>query len=280
MAAQALGAVAHRRPGDGLQAQPPADPQVGEHGALDPRRVAGEHGEDTLGISFRQGPAGVALAGVALAALGLLASGWLGSETPDALASLLLGLLLAATAFGLARPLADLLVGRSVPVEELRQAYAILAAAPAVDAVLAVQAVNTGPAEVVVAAKVRPVGSLTVGALTAAMDELDRALRAALPEVAEVYIDVTAYRSETTPTDGADGREPRPASAPPGQQAPDERKRDGQQSPGGASSRARALAEACRDGGAPAPRARPLAQPTRAGDSYSPGCTHSPCECA
>src|SRR5439155_21859412 len=112
-----------------------------------------------------------------------------GTSTPDAVAALLIGLLLAATAFGLARPLADLLVGRSVPVEQLEQALAILAAAPAVDEVLAVQAVYTGPEEVIVAAKVRPVEHLTVAALTGAMDALDQALRDALPEVAEVYID-------------------------------------------------------------------------------------------
>jgi cation diffusion facilitator family transporter len=171
---------------------------------------------------------GAALAGVGLAALGLLASGLFGSETPDALASLLIGLLLAATAFGLARPLGDFLVGRSVPVEQLQQVHAILAAAPAVEEVLAVQAVYTGPEEVIVAAKVRPALSLTVQALTAAMDGLDRALRAALPEVAEVYIDVTAHWSETASTAG---RERRPAIAPPCERAPDQRKPDGQQQP-------------------------------------------------
>jgi hypothetical protein len=163
---------------------------------------------------------GAALAGVGLASLGLLGSTLVGTSAPDALASLLIGLLLAATAFGLARPLADFLVGRAVPAEHLQQVYAILAAAPAVEEVLAFQAVYTSPEEVIVAAKVRPVLSLTVEALTRAMDELDRALRAALSEVAEVYIDVTAYRSAATTTDGTDGRERRPASAPPGQRAP------------------------------------------------------------
>jgi divalent metal cation (Fe/Co/Zn/Cd) transporter len=52
-----------------------------------------------------------ALVGVGVAAAGLFASALVGNETPDALASLVIGLLLMATAFGLARPLADFLIG-------------------------------------------------------------------------------------------------------------------------------------------------------------------------
>jgi hypothetical protein len=100
-----------------------------------------------------------------------------------------------------------LLSGGSTFTEQLAQAYAILAAAPAVDEVLALHAVYTGPEEAIVGAKVRPVLSLTVEALAGAMDSLDRAVRAALPEVAEVYIDVTAHRFETASTDGR-GRSP------------------------------------------------------------------------
>jgi cation diffusion facilitator family transporter len=56
-----------------------------------------------------------ALIGLCLAASGLLLTRILGTSVPDSLASLLIGLLLAVTAFGLARPLADFLVGgRSV----------------------------------------------------------------------------------------------------------------------------------------------------------------------
>jgi cation diffusion facilitator family transporter len=137
-----------------------------------------------------------ALIGVALAALGLLGTARVGNTIPDAIASLLIGLLLALTAFGLARPLADSLIGRSMSAEQLQRLWTILASAPAVEQVLAVQAVYTGPDEVIVAAKVRPVQTLTIEQLTRAMDDLDAALRAAVAEVADVYIDVTAYRSE------------------------------------------------------------------------------------
>ena len=60
-----------------------------------------------------------ALIGLLLAAGGLLASQLTGTNVPDSLASLLIGILLAVTAFGLARPLADFLVGRSLAGDQL-----------------------------------------------------------------------------------------------------------------------------------------------------------------
>jgi divalent metal cation (Fe/Co/Zn/Cd) transporter len=64
--------------------------------------------------------------------------------------------------------------------------------------VLALQAVYTGPDQVIVAAKVRPVSALTIPELTHAMDEVDHAMRSSFPRVADVYVDVTAFRDEQT----------------------------------------------------------------------------------
>ena len=137
-----------------------------------------------------------ALAGILLAAGGLLLSRILGSSVPDAVASLLIGLLLAATAFGLARPFADFLVGRSLPPALLDPLYAIVEKDPAIERVLSLRALYTGPEEAVVVAKVRPSPSLSIERLAKAMDDLDRRIRLALPLVADVYIDVTAHRAE------------------------------------------------------------------------------------
>jgi len=77
-----------------------------------------------------------ALAGVALAAVGLLLHQFAGLTNADAIAALLIGLLLAATAVGLARPLADLLIGRSMLPSRLARVYAILAESPSIDEIL------------------------------------------------------------------------------------------------------------------------------------------------
>jgi cation diffusion facilitator family transporter len=135
-----------------------------------------------------------AIAGLALAAGGLLLHQFAGFANADAIAALLIGLLLATTAFGLARPLADLLIGRSMSPERLERVYAILAESPSIDEILSVQAVYGAPQEVIVGAKVHPAPGQTADELASALDTIDHALRQELPEIAEVFIDLTSHR--------------------------------------------------------------------------------------
>jgi cation diffusion facilitator family transporter len=148
-----------------------------------------------------------ALVGLLLAASGLLLSRMLGTNMPDSIASLLIGLLLAATAFGVARPLADFLIGRSIPAPLLEKLNAILEEDAAIEQVLSLRAVYTGPEEVIVAAKVHPSASLGAERLSRAMDDLDRRIRLALPFVADIFIDVTAHRAGENGTPEGDARE-------------------------------------------------------------------------
>jgi cation diffusion facilitator family transporter len=138
-----------------------------------------------------------ALVGIAIAAGGLLLHQVAGWANADAIAALLIGLLLAATAFGLARPLADLLIGRSMLPGRLERVYAILEQSPSIDEVLSVQAVYGAPQEVIVAAKVHPAPGRTADELASALDGIDRALRQELPEIAEVFIDLTTHRASS-----------------------------------------------------------------------------------
>ena len=138
-----------------------------------------------------------ALIGLVIAAGGLLARQMMGTNTPDAVASLLIGILLAITAFALARPLADFLIGRSLPPELLTELHDILASSPLIEQVLTIHAVYTGPEEVIVAAKVHPSKAAGIEDLARAMDSLDQQLRAASPFVADVYLDVTMHRLDT-----------------------------------------------------------------------------------
>jgi cation diffusion facilitator family transporter len=136
-----------------------------------------------------------ALIGLALAAGGLLLHQFGGLANADAIAALLIGLLLAGTAFGLARPLADLLIGRSMHPARLERVYAILEQSPSIDEILSVKAVYGAPQEVVVAAKVHPAPGRTADELATALDDIDRSLRQELPEIAEVFIDLTSHRA-------------------------------------------------------------------------------------
>lgn len=137
-----------------------------------------------------------ALIGLVIAAGGLVLSQITGSNQPDAIASLLIGILLAVTAFGVARPLADFLIGRSLPREQVGELHALISDDPAIKEVLTLRAVYTGPEEVMIFAKVHPSPDLNIGALSRAMDDLDQQIRAEFPLVADVYIDVTNTRAD------------------------------------------------------------------------------------
>ena len=136
-----------------------------------------------------------ALIGIVIAAVGLFLNQQLRSGRPDAIASLLIGLLMGVTALGLGRNLADFLVGKSLPPELLDQIRNVIASDPAVEEILSLQAVYTGPEEVIVASKIRPSARLTAEELSQAMDNVDQKLRKASPFVADVYIDVTSHRA-------------------------------------------------------------------------------------
>ncbi|MGB0097679.1 MAG: cation diffusion facilitator family transporter [Solirubrobacteraceae bacterium] len=138
-----------------------------------------------------------ALVGVTIAALGLLVHELGGPSSSDAIASLLIGILLAITAVGLARPLADLLIGRSLAPARLQKARSIIEHSPAIDHVLNLYAVHAAPQEAILTARVHPTAGRSGEQLAQLLDELDQRLRRELPEIGEVFIDITAHLRPT-----------------------------------------------------------------------------------
>jgi divalent metal cation (Fe/Co/Zn/Cd) transporter len=96
----------------------------------------------------------------------------------------------------LTRPFADFLAGRSVPSPLFEQLRAIVQEDEAVQQIPSLRAIYSGPEEVIVAAKVHPSAHLNIDKLARAMDDLDHKIRLALPFVADVFIDITANRTE------------------------------------------------------------------------------------
>jgi cation diffusion facilitator family transporter len=139
-----------------------------------------------------------ALLGVVIAALGLVAVELGGPGSSDAIASLLIGILLAITAVSLARPLADLLIGRSLAPARLQKAGSIIEQSPAIDHVLNLYAVHAAPYEAILTARVHPTAGCSGERLAELLDELDQRLRRELPEIGEVFIDITAHLRPTT----------------------------------------------------------------------------------
>jgi cation diffusion facilitator family transporter len=139
-----------------------------------------------------------ALVGVTIAALGMLVRELGGPSSSDAIASLLIGILLAITALGLARPLADLLIGRSLSPARLQKARSIIEHSAAIDHVLNLYVVHAAPHEAILTARVHPAAGRSGEELAQLLDELDQRLRRELPEIGEVFIDITAHLRPTT----------------------------------------------------------------------------------
>ena len=133
-----------------------------------------------------------AIVGLLIAAAGLLIRQITGSSIADSVASLLIGILLGLTAVGLARPLAEFLVGRSLPQPLLDELRAVVEKSEAVEEIELLQAVYIGPEEVIVVARIhpRPMPSET---LARAMDAIDDALHEASPFVSEVFLDARPH---------------------------------------------------------------------------------------
>ena len=82
-----------------------------------------------------------------------------------------------------------------MPPARLARVHAILERSPSIDEILSFQAIYAAPQEVIVAAKAHPAPGRTADELAGALDDIDRALRRELPEIAEVFIDLTSHRA-------------------------------------------------------------------------------------
>jgi cation diffusion facilitator family transporter len=133
-----------------------------------------------------------ALVGLLLAAGGLLGRQLTGSGAWDAVASLLIGLLLACVAFVLGRDNASLLIGRALPDRVEAEIRRELEALPKIAAVVDMTTLIQGPQDAVVSAHVDFTHAATSQEIEAAGDEAERRLRSRFPWVSVVYLDPTA----------------------------------------------------------------------------------------
>lgn len=146
-----------------------------------------------------------ALVGLVFAATGLALSQATGSATWDGVASILIGLLLATTAFVLVRANSELLIGRTAPPEVNRLLRNELELLPEVLSVPVLLTTVLGPERFMVAAKVEFADGLTADDIERVADEAERRLVAVFPGIEMVFLDPT--RSQVDRTTGS-GTEP------------------------------------------------------------------------
>jgi cation diffusion facilitator family transporter len=126
--------------------------------------------------------------GALLALLALVLHRWLDSGIPDALASVVIGLLLCYLALRLTTRNRQLLTNQSVPDRYVQRLRARLEREEAIHEVTQMEAVYLGPAEVLVAAEVRMADGMTGAQVATALARTRADLCSELPVIARLYL--------------------------------------------------------------------------------------------
>jgi len=129
-----------------------------------------------------------ALAGLAIAAVGVWVSHQWGDSRIDGYASVAIGTILALVAGLLAREAKGLLIGERADPATVAEARRIVAAHRSVTAVNHVRTIHTAPESVFVAISADFDDTLTMGAGETVIEELEQALREAIPTLSSIYI--------------------------------------------------------------------------------------------
>jgi cation diffusion facilitator family transporter len=137
-----------------------------------------------------------AVTGVVLALIGVGLHQLTGSEAPDAIAAILIGVLLGVVAFGLWRDTRGLLIGEAALPEERERIVEVLRRHPEVDDVLELMTMAMGPDSLLVAARLDLADGLDSDDIERLASELDREIREAVPAAAHVFIDPTHRREK------------------------------------------------------------------------------------
>jgi cation diffusion facilitator family transporter len=137
-----------------------------------------------------------AVTGLLLALLGLALSQLTGEHAFDAIASILIGLLLVGVAYVLWRDTRGLLIGEAALPEEREKLRAVLEECDGVDEVVEMLTMALGPSSLLVAARLDLATDLDSDAIEELAADLEARLREAVPGVAYVFLDPTHRREK------------------------------------------------------------------------------------
>ncbi len=127
--------------------------------------------------------------GLVFALVGLLLSEITGNPRWDAAGSIAIGALLVVIAFVLARETKPMLIGEAASDRDLEQIHSAIRSCPKVISIIHLRTMHLGPDDLLLAAKVDFDHSLSVQELAQAIDQVEIAVRAAVPKTTMIYIE-------------------------------------------------------------------------------------------
>lgn len=134
-----------------------------------------------------------ALTGLAVAALGVYLGHKYNNPYIDAIASIIIGFILAGVAFLLAYESRDLLIGESIRHGTLKSIDRLVHANPAVEKARRPLTMHFGPNEVLLNLDVQFKKQLSSSEIAAAVDRLEDSIRKKHPEIKRIFIEAEAF---------------------------------------------------------------------------------------
>jgi cation diffusion facilitator family transporter len=139
-----------------------------------------------------------AVIGVVLALIGVGLHQLTGSPAPDAIAAILIGILLGIVAVSLWRDTRGLLIGEAALPEERGRLVEVIERHSEIDHVVELLTMAMGPDSLLVAVRVDLADGLSSAEVELLAEELEREMREALPAVKHVFIDPTRHGERLT----------------------------------------------------------------------------------
>ncbi|HET6612426.1 MAG TPA: cation diffusion facilitator family transporter [Kofleriaceae bacterium] len=130
-----------------------------------------------------------AILGVVVAFLGVFIGHWLGSPVPDAVASIVIGAILAGVAIYLMSESRHLLIGEAADRDQVRTIVAVTEADPLVERAGQPLTMYFGPHELLINLEVKFVKGPSVREIAGAIERIESRLRENYPEVRRVFIE-------------------------------------------------------------------------------------------
>jgi cation diffusion facilitator family transporter len=139
-----------------------------------------------------------ALLGLVIALIGVSMTLITGSGYWDAIATVMIGLLLVVVAIILAIEMKSLLIGESATMEDVRKIEAAIVDGDEIERIIHMKTLHLGPEELLVAVKVGVPGAIDAAHVTEAIDAAESRIRAAVPIARVIYVEPDIYRADGT----------------------------------------------------------------------------------
>ena len=133
-----------------------------------------------------------ALLGIVIAATALFISDITGNLVYDAIGSLLIGLMLMAFAFFLARENKDLLIGESMSKRDNQNIHQIVSQIPEVNKIVSIRSMHLAPEDVLIALEVSLVDNLDTDTIESVIDNIENKVKQVIPYAvsSKIYVEL------------------------------------------------------------------------------------------